>query len=72
MESVLLATSIAAVTEFLKRVTAKDVSGAVIIAAAAGLGLLAGAFGIDGLSAESGLIAGLGIAGIHTIAQQVG
>lgn len=72
MESVLLATAIAGVTEFVKRVNVKDWQGAVIIAVAALLGLLAGVLGIDGLTIENGVITGLGIVGIHTIARQIG
>lgn len=72
MQSVLLATSIAAVTEFLKRLNDHDYRGAVIIAVAALLGLLAGAFNLEGLTVVTGLVTGLGIAGVHTIAKQVG
>ena len=72
MENVLLATSIAAVTEFLKRMQAKDYQSAIIIVVAAALGLLTGIFHVDGLSILNGLLAGLGIAGIHTIAKQIG
>lgn len=72
MENVFLATSIAAVTEFLKRVNDKDYRGAIIIAVAAGIGALAGVLDIEGLTVTTGLIAGLGIVGVHTIATRVG
>ena len=72
MQNVLLATAIAAVTEFGKRIHDKDYRGALVIAAAALVGALAGFAHIQGLTVEAGLIAGLGVAGIHTIAKQVG
>lgn len=72
MQQLFLATAIAAVTELLKRLNDKDYRGAVVIALAALLGVLAGAFNIEGLTVATGLISGLGIAGVHTIAKQVG
>lgn len=72
MQSLLLATAIAAVTEFLKRLNDKDYRGAIVIAVAGGLGVLAGALNIEGLTVVTGLVSGLGIAGVHTIAKQVG
>lgn len=72
MQQILLATSIAAVTEALKRLNDKDYRGAVIIAIAGGLGALFGAFSVEGLTIGTGIVTGLGIAGVHTIAKQVG
>lgn len=72
METVFLATAIAAVTELLKRANDKDYRGVVVILVAAGLGALTGVLGLDGLNVVQGIIAGLGVAGIHTIAKQVG
>lgn len=72
MDQVLLATSIAAVTEFIKRASVSDWKGCAIIACATAIGLIAGAAGFDGLTVQAGLITALGIVGIHTIAQQVG
>lgn len=72
MENVFLATSIAAITELLKRLNDKDYRGAIIIAVAAVLGLVAGLAHLYGLTWDIGLITGLGIAGVHTIIKQVG
>jgi hypothetical protein len=72
MENVLLATAIAGVTELLKRIHDKDYRGAIVIALAAGIGALAGALNVQGLTVEVGVITGLGIAGIHTIATRIG
>lgn len=67
-----LATSIAAVTEFLKRINDKDYRGAIVITVAALLGLVVGVFHVEGISIINGVIAGLGVSGIHTIAKQIG
>lgn len=72
MESVLLATSVAAVTEFLKRINDKEYRGALIIAVAGAIGAVAGLLSFQGLDLTTGVLTGLGVAGIHTIAKQVG
>lgn len=72
MESVLLATAIAAWTELAKRITDKDWRGVAVIIGAGAIGALVGWLHLQGITIEDGIIAGFGIAGIHTIAQQVG
>lgn len=72
MESVLLATSVAAVTEFLKRLNDRDYRGALIIAVAGAVGFVAGLVSFQGLTTTTGVIMGLGIAGVHTIATRIG
>lgn len=69
---VLTATAIAAVTELGKRLHDRDTRGVLIILGAAAVGALAGLLGLQNLTLETGIIAGLGVAGIHTIARQVG
>jgi len=72
MENVLLATAIAAWTELVKRFQDKDWRGVAIILGAGIIGGLAGLAHLQGLTVEAGVIAGFGVAGIHTIAKQVG
>lgn len=72
MESVFVVTAVIAVTEFFKRIQARDVYGALTIVLAAVIGGLAGFFGVEGLTVATGLIAGLGGAGIVTTATRIG
>lgn len=72
MFEVLVTTAIAAVTELYKRLQAKDWQGVATIAVAALVGALASLVPEVGMTAVEGLIAGLGVVGIHTIARQVG
>lgn len=72
MFETLVATSIAAVTELVKRAEQKDYRGVVVILTAAIIGGLASIFPEIPYTPIEGIIAGLGIVGIHTIARQVG
>lgn len=60
---ILLGAVIAGVTELLNRLRAKDYWVALTIATSAALGLLFGIFGVDGLTAVTGLAAGFGVSG---------
>lgn len=72
MESLLLVTSIAAWTELVKRANDRDWRGVAVILGAGLIGALVGFLHIQGLTIEAGIIAGFGIAGIHTVARQIG
>jgi len=73
MFEVLVATSVSAVTELLKRVQARDYYGIGVIVTAGVVGGL-GAWLLPELNYTivQGVIAGLGVVGIHNIARQVG
>lgn len=72
MDNVLLVTAIAAWTELVKRFNDKDWRGVAVILGAGAIGAVIGLLHIQGMTVEAGIIAGFGIAGIHTIARQVG
>jgi len=63
MDQVILASSIIAVTEVLKRLLPQAINGWVTIVVAAVLGILAGFAGISGVNWFSGLLIGLAAAG---------
>lgn len=73
MFEILVATSIAAVTELCKRIALKDYYGATIIVVASVIGGV-GSWAVPeaGYTVVQGVIAGLGVVGIHQIARQVG
>lgn len=60
---ILLAAVIAGVTEFIKRLRAKDWWSALTIATAAAIGGTFGVFGIEGLDLVTGIAAGFGTSG---------
>lgn len=64
---VLLTAVIAGITQLLAHLRAKDFWGATTIASAALTGLVFGIFGVEGLTAVSGLAAGFGASGAVTI-----
>lgn len=70
-QSVLVTTLVIAVVELIRRVGEKDWKGVATIVCTAIVGALAGFFGLDSLTVESGLIAGLAAAGIVRVAQAV-
>ena len=72
MESLFVVTAVIAVTELLKRIEAKDTRGALTIVCASVIGVVAGYFRVEGLTVFTGLIAGLGAAGIMRVGQAVG
>lgn len=72
MESIFIITAVAGAVEFLKRLEVRDYRTCAVIAAAAGIGALAGVFSIDGLSVTEGVIAGLAASGTVTVASKVG
>lgn len=72
MESLFVITAVAGVVELLRRLQLKDYFAAVTIAVAAGVGALAGAFGVEGLDVASGIVVGLSASGLVTIASRVG
>jgi len=73
MFEILVATAIAGVTELLKRIQAKDYYGVVVILVAAVVGGLGAVLVPEtGYTVVQGVIAGLGVVGIHQIARQVG
>ncbi len=71
-ESVFVVTSVIAVTELLKRLEARDFRGALVIVVAAIIGVLSGFIGIENMTPVSGLMVGLGAAGIMRVGQAVG
>lgn len=72
MENVLLVTAIAAWTELVKRFNDRDWRGVAVLLGAGAIGAVVGLLHVQGISIQDGIIAGFGIAGIHTIARQVG
>lgn len=68
---VLVTTMIVALTELLKRIEAKDYRGAALIVLAGVIGAVAGYFHVESLTVETGIVAGLGAAGIYQIANVV-
>ena len=70
--AVLIPTAIIALTEIVKRVRAKEYESAATIVIAAVVGAAAGFLNISGLIVETGILAGLGAAGIVKTAQVAG
>jgi hypothetical protein len=70
--NIFVVTSVIAVTELLKRIEAKDFRGAIVIVVAALIGVFSGYLGIENLTPVSGLMVGLGAAGIMRVGQAVG
>lgn len=72
MEYALLIGAVAGVTEFIKRLFDRDYRASVIILAAALVGGLFGATGVEAVSIAEGVVAGLAASGVVTIATKVG
>ena len=75
--SVVVATAIVAIVEFLKRVNAKfpnlpQISGEGTILLCAVLGAIAGLLKVDNLNVATGIAIGLAAAGTHQIATAAG
>ena len=72
----LIVLAVIGLTEFAKRLEAKDWKGAGIIVAAAVIGALVAVFddelGVQALTVAQGVEVGLGAVGIHTAARQIG
>lgn len=68
---VLLGTVIAGLNELLKRLRQKDYWSAVTIALSAVIGLIFGVMGIENLTPELGLAAGIGIVGTFSLADRL-
>jgi uncharacterized membrane protein HdeD (DUF308 family) len=64
---ILLTAVIAGITQLLAHLRARDFWGATTIACAAVTGLVFGLFGVEGLTAVTGLAAGFGTSGAVTI-----
>ena len=64
---VLLGLVVAGITQLIAHLRAKDFWGAATIATAAATGLVFGLFGVEGLTAVTGLAAGFGTSGAATL-----
>lgn len=69
MEQAFYTSAFIALTEFLKRLKAKDLYGAATIIVAGAIGAGAGYFNLGGFNVLTGLVAGLAAVGIHSVAQ---
>lgn len=72
MQGAISVLGVVAVTEFAKRLKARDFMGAGVIVVAGIVGVLAGFFGIAGLTVMTGFVAGMGAIGLHVISKNVG
>lgn len=74
--AVFIGAAVVGLTEFLKRLYDRDARGALLIAVAAVVGGLVGAFdvhiGVTDISVAEGVMAGLAAAGVYQVARQVG
>lgn len=71
MESVFVIAAVVGATEFIKRAYLRDVVAAATILSAAVIGILAGVLGIEGLTLQTGLVAGLSAAGVYKVATKI-
>lgn len=72
VESLFVIGAVVGATELIKRLRDKDYWAALTIAVSAGIGALAGVWGIDGLTVPYGIVAGLAASGLVTVASKVG
>jgi xanthine/uracil permease len=70
--SLFVLVAVAGVVELIRRAFARDWQGVIIISLSAVVGLLAGLFGIEGLTPDNGIIAGLAASGLITVASKFG
>ena len=70
MENLAVVAVIIAVIKVIKDYV-PQVHGLGTVLVAAGLGMLAGYLGLEGLTIQSGLIAGLSAVGVHTVVKSV-
>lgn len=71
MEYVIVTGMVIGIVQLVKNLFDRNFRGAVIIAAAAGVGALCGVFGVEGVTVASGIMIGLTGAGAITLAQNV-
>ena len=62
---------IIALVKVVKDYAPQQIHGVVTVLLAAGLGALAGYFGLEGLTVQSGVVAGLSAIGVHTVVKAV-
>lgn len=71
VDSIFVVTAVVGATELIRRLSKQDWYGALTIVVAALIGFVAGVNGVDGLTAFTGLIAGLTASGLVTVADRV-
>lgn len=71
MESVFVVTALVGACQFFKSIAGRPIPAWAKIAASVVIGGVAGYFGVDNLTVESGIISGLAASGVYTVAQKV-
>lgn len=71
-ESIFVTTIVIAITQLIKFIREKAWDSVVTLVSAGVVGGVAGAFGIEGLTVVTGILAGLAAAGIVTVASKLG
>jgi hypothetical protein len=71
MEYVIVTSMVVGLVEFIKALFDRDYRTAVIIAGAASVGALCGAFSIEGLTIATGIVIGIGASGVVAVAKKI-
>lgn len=71
MESVFVVTALVGVVQFFKSAFGRPIPAWAKIACSVVIGAVAGYFGVEELTVETGIIAGLAASGVYTVAQKV-